>query len=569
MNNLLKHQIEEFLGDINSIPLDIEPLFQAISDAYDNYSADECSTEQNSDISSDELRERNLKLSKEVNEQKEVQEDIKHTLSLLTATLESTADGILVVDLNGKVISYNQKFLHLWRIPDNVVESKDDNKLLSYVLGQLIDPEGFLNEVRRLYASIEEESFGLLNFKDGRVFERFSMPQMIGDQIVGRVWSFHNITERINVETDLAESKHRLDIILNSILTGVIIIDAQTHKIVDLNTLAAELIGLPKEEIIDKLCHRFVCPAEEGKCPISDLNQTIDQAERVLIKGDGQEIEILKTVTPASWQGHSYYIESFIDITALKEAKKRQDELLERVEKTNQELEDFAYIISHDLKAPLRGINTLATWISTDYADKFDEDGKEQIDLLITRVGRMHDLIEGVLQYSRVGRLREERIHINLNDLIPEVVDMVCPPDNIKVVVEKELPAIKYERTRIIQVFQNLISNAVKYMDKPEGLVKIDFNDEGGWWVFSVSDNGPGIDEKYFDKIFQIFQSVSQQEGFESTGIGLTVTKKIIELYGGKIWLESNPGQGCTFFFSLPKKESEVHDAKYEADNVS
>jgi PAS domain S-box-containing protein len=449
------------------------------------------------------------------------------------------------------------------------VESKDDHKLLSYVLDQLIDPEGFFDEVRRLYASVEEESFDLLNFKDGRVFERFSKPQMIGDQIVGRVWSFHDITERINVETDLAESKHRLDIILNSILTGVIIIDAQTHKIVDVNTLAAELIGLPKEEIIDKLCHRFICPAEKGKCPISDLNQTIDQAERVLIKGNGQEIEILKTVTPASWQGHSYYIESFIDITALKEAKKRQDELLERVEKTNQELEDFAYIISHDLKAPLRGINTLATWISTDYADKFDEDGKEQIDLLITRVGRMHDLIEGVLQYSRVGRLREEQVHINLNDLIPEVVDMVCPPDNIKVVVKKELPVIKYERTRIIQVFQNLISNAVKYMDKPEGLVKIDFNDEGGWWVFSISDNGPGIDEKYFDKIFQIFQSVSQQEGFESTGIGLTVTKKIIELYGGKIWLESNPGQGCTFFFSLPKKESEVHDAKYEADNVS
>ena len=569
MNNLLKRQIEEFLGDINSVPQDIEPLFHAISDAYDDLNTNQHLTKSNIDMSTGELRETNLRLSKQVSEQKEVQENIKQTLSLLTATLESTADGILVVDLNGTVVNYNHKFLHLWRIPDGIAESKDDNKLLAHVLDQLIDPEGFLNEVRRLYASIEEESFDLLKFKDGRVFERFSKPQRIGDKIIGRVWSFHDITERINAEVDLVESKHRLDIILNSILTGVAIIDAKTHKIVDVNPLVAELIGLPEGEIVGKVCHKFICPAEVGKCPISDLGQTVDQAERVLVKGNGREIPILKTVTPASWQGRSYFIESFIDITALKEAKKRQDVLLERVEKTNQELEDFAYIISHDLKAPLRGISTLATWISTDYADKFDQEGKEQIDLLITRVGRMHDLIEGVLQYSRVGRLNEEQVDINLNDLIPEVVDMVCPPDNIKVIVENELPVIKYERTRIMQAFQNLISNAIKYMDKPEGWIKINSVKEEHWWVFSVSDNGPGIEEKYFDKIFQIFQSVSQQEGFESTGVGLTVTKKIVELYGGRIWIESNPGHGSTFFFSLPKQESEVHDAKYETNNVS
>ena len=569
MNNLLKRQIEEFLGDINSVPQDIEPLFQAISDAYDDLNTNQHLTKSNIDMSTGELRETNLRLSKQVSEQKEVQENIKHTLSLLTATLESTADGILVVDLNGKVVRYNHKFLHLWRIPDGVAESKDDNKLLAHVLDQLIDPEGFLNEVRRLYASIEEESLDLLKFKDGRVFERFSKPQRIGDKIIGRVWSFHDITERINAEVDLVESKHRLDIILNSILTGVAIIDAKTHKIVDVNPLVAELIGLPEGEIVGKVCHKFICPAEVGKCPISDLGQTVNQAERVLVKGNGQEIPILKTVTPASWQGRSYFIESFIDITALKEAKKRQDELLGRVGKINQELEDFAYIISHDLKAPLRGISTLATWISTDYADKFDQEGKEQIDLLITRVGRMHDLIEGVLEYSRIGRLNEEQVYINLNDLVPEVIDMVCPPDNIKVIIENVLPVIKFERTRIIQVFQNLISNAVKYIDKPEGWVKIDSVEEENQWVFSVSDNGPGIKEKYFDKIFQIFQSVSQQEGFESTGIGLTVTKKIVELYGGKIWVESNPEHGSTFFFSLPKQESEVHDAKYETNNVS
>ena len=257
------------------------------------------------------------------------------------------------------------------------------------------------------------------------------------------------------------------------------------------------------------------------------------------------------------------------EIQEREKSEARQAELLKTLAKTNEELKDFAYIISHDLKAPLRGITTLADWIKSDYADKFDEDGREQMDLLQARVHRMHCLIEGVLQYSRVGRVDEEQVQINLNLLVPEVIDMVSPPDNIEITIENELPLITCEKTRIMQVFQNLLSNAVKYMDKEDGRIKIGCVAKDGNWVFSVSDNGPGIEEKYFEKIFQIFQTLSSRDDFESTGVGLTVTKKIVELYRGRIWVESNPGQGSTFFFSLPKQESEVHNAKYETHNVS
>ena len=247
----------------------------------------------------------------------------------------------------------------------------------------------------------------------------------------------------------------------------------------------------------------------------------------------------------------------------------KQAELLNTIAKTNEELKDFAYIVSHDLKAPLRGISTLTEWIVNDYADKFDDDGKEQMKLLSARVSRMHNLIEGVLQYSRVGRLNEEQVQVDLNEIVPEVIDMVSPPENITVKIENELPVITCEQTRIMQVFQNLISNAIKYMDKPEGLIKIGCIEKDGQWVFNVSDNGPGIEEKYFEKIFQIFQTLSSRDDFESTGVGLTVTKKIVELYGGRIWVESSIGQGSTFFFSFPKQESEVYDAKHEANHVS
>jgi signal transduction histidine kinase len=248
------------------------------------------------------------------------------------------------------------------------------------------------------------------------------------------------------------------------------------------------------------------------------------------------------------------------EIQEREKSEAKQAELLKTLAKTNEELKDFAYIVSHDLKAPLRGICTLADWIKNDYADKFDQDGREQMDLLQARVNRMHCLIEGVLQYSRVGRIKEELVRINLNDLVPEIIDMICPPENIKITIEDELPEVICEQTRILQVFQNLLSNAVKYMDKAEGRIKIGCVENDGSWIFSVSDNGPGIEEKYFEKIFQIFQTLSPRDEFESTGVGLTVTKKIVELYGGRIWVESVPGQGSTFFFSLPKSTGEVHD---------
>ncbi len=257
------------------------------------------------------------------------------------------------------------------------------------------------------------------------------------------------------------------------------------------------------------------------------------------------------------------------EIAEREKIEARQAELLQTIEKTNEELKDFAYIISHDLKAPLRGISTLAEWITGDYADKLGDEGKEQLKLLNTRVGRMHNLIDGVLQYSRVGRVSETQVNVNLNELVAEVIDMISPPENIKISVEYGMPTINCEKTRIMQVFQNLLSNAVKYMDKPDGLIEIGCIEQDNFWRFSVSDNGPGIEEKYFAKIFQLFQTLAAKDNYESTGVGLTVAKKIVELYGGKIWLESEVGKGTTFFFTLLKQETEIKNAQYQTNNVS
>jgi signal transduction histidine kinase len=257
------------------------------------------------------------------------------------------------------------------------------------------------------------------------------------------------------------------------------------------------------------------------------------------------------------------------EIAQRKQAEQRQAQLLKELAKVNDELKDFAYVVSHDLKAPLRGIHTLIDWISTDYADKLDKEGKEQIALLSHRAQRMHNLIDGILQYSRVGRVQEEKVQVNLNELVREVIDMIAVPENITITIEGELPVIEFGKTRITQVFQNLLSNAVKYMDKPQGKIEIGCVEEEGFWKLSVADNGPGIEGKHFDKIFQIFQTLSPHNEYESTGIGLTLVKKIIELYGGRIWVDSKVGLGSVFLFTLPKQKLEIKNEKLEANIAS
>lgn len=240
--------------------------------------------------------------------------------------------------------------------------------------------------------------------------------------------------------------------------------------------------------------------------------------------------------------------------------RKRAEEALrlasQDLEAANKELKQFASIVSHDLKAPLRAASQLVSWLAADYEKVYDEQGKEYLGLLLARIKRMHGLIDGILAYSRVGRIREKLTDVDLNRLVRDVIELVGAPSHITVSVDSDLPTVRGEETRLHEVFQNLIDNAIKYMDKPHGEVSIRCLNDNSHWQFSISDTGPGIERQYFDKIFQIFQTLHSRDDVESAGIGLTLVKKIVELHGGRIWLTSEPGSGTTFFFTLPREGS-------------
>ena len=331
---------------------------------------------------------------------------------------------------------------------------------------------------------------------------------------------------------------------------------------------SAELLGQPF------LPERFWFDQGEGNQFLRELEKrSIESRELTLktSKGEKKYVTVFPSLTKDAYGGINGSQGIVYDITVKKELvalRKAEEELgklnkdlesaVRELSQANEELQEFAHITAHDLKTPLRAIGTLADWLSKDYADKFDEQGKEKVRMLVTRAVQMSALIDDILRYSRVGHNAAEKRRIDLNAVLSEVIAGIAPPENIEITFENELPVLMCEKTHIIQVFQNLLSNAVKYMDKPRGQIKIGCVEQDAFWKFSVTDNGSGIEKRHYERIFKLFQTLSPCDGVENTGIGLSIVKKIVELNGGSVCVKSEVGKGSTFVFTLPKQNTDV-----------
>lgn len=256
----------------------------------------------------------------------------------------------------------------------------------------------------------------------------------------------------------------------------------------------------------------------------------------------GEMVAIILDLTPAK--------ESEQEMRVLNQTLTKISQLLA---KRNQELERFAYVVSHDLKAPLRAIANLSQWLEEDLEENLTEETRHNLQLLQQRVYRLKSMIEGLLDYSRIGLSSLPEETVNLTELIEEIIASLAIPPDFIIEVKSPLPTLVTKRLLLSQVFSNLISNAIKHHHDNQGQIEIKAIDRGNYYEFSVKDDGPGIAPEYQEKIFEVFRILNSRDQTENTGIGLSIVKKILDDQEERIWVESQVGEGANFYFTWQK----------------
>lgn len=483
--------------------------------------------------------------------------------------LGSATDAMLIIDRDGRIVLANPALERLFGMSHEELIGQPVEILIPqrFRHGHAGLRGDYFAQSRARTMGAGSALFG--QHRDGHEFpvEVSLSPLQTSQGLPLALATVHDITRRKEAEAALQESAERMRAIFDTAVDAIITIDE--HGVLErLNPAAERLFGYREEEVAGKNVS-LLMPAPHRALHDGYLAHYLQTGEKKII-GKGREVEGLRkdgsvfpmdlAVAEMQLGSRRMFTGVVRDISARKLAEDRNRALLQELSSANEELTNFAYVVSHDLKAPLRGIGSLADWLATDYADQFNEEGKEHMRLLINRVHRMGALIDGILQYSRVGRVREAHLPVDLNRMLAEVVDLLAPPATVEVRVAPGLPLAVGEPTRLQQVFHNLISNAIKYMDKPHGLVQIGCEEDGDQWRFFVRDNGPGIEQRHFERIFQLFQTLAARDRVESTGVGLALVKKIVEMYHGHVWLESEVGKGTTFWFTLPKSAGASHE---------
>ena len=550
---------------------------------------------------------------KELANLREMEQKLRRIENLLRGTLESTVDGILVVNEKGRISHVNKRFAEIWDISENICRQQIDEKLLDHIGNLLKNPSIFLNKLQNPCPD-KQDSSDILYFKKGKILEVYSQPLIREGRFAGQVWSFHDITKQKQAEEALNRAHNELEMRVeqrtteleqaNKVLKSEIterkraeeqikeqneflnlVIESLTHPfyVIDINDYSIKMANsaayadrIPEGLTCYKLTHKQdePCSNLEHICPLEEIKKTkqptIIEHKHYDLNGNLRNIEVHAYPVFDKDGNITQMIEYSLDITenkknekALEQLNKELESTIHELKRTNKELQEFTYITAHDLKTPLRGIGTLADWLLTDYADKFDEYGQHQVKMLVERAKRSDKLVDSILEYSNAGQSIEDLEKVDLKIVLPEIIREIEPPENIEIIIDNRLPVLICKKTHINQIFENLIRNAIKYMDKEKGQIKVGCIDEDGFWKFNITDNGPGIDNKYHEKIFKIFQTLSPHNETESIGIGLSVAKKIVELNQGRIWVESNPGEGSTFFFTLPKS-----DPKYATNEI-
>ena len=521
---------------------------------------------------------------------------LKEKTSLLKGIFRNINDAYIIIDLKGNVLKMNKKAQDLfgYNLKNENLNTaklffKEDYSYAYSSFKELINNGHFLDYASRIITKNNEVKW--VNVNASIIYDKFNKPaaaqgivkdvtqeiekkrildliNKTAKSILGKEDIFEIATEISKTIANYLETDYCVVYLLNkekNVLDQIAIFSSNAAN----SKEAHHKISFPLDEgIIGKV-------AKSGKSEVVNhtskdnrhmLNDDFRLSEiTVPIISDGEVIAVIES----GYKHKNYFtkkhiktleniaslvavqLKSAINLREIKKVQLKNKELLAKLAKRNEELNEYAHIVSHDLKSPLRSIAALTTWIKTDNHDKFDAISLQNFDAIEFTLETMEALISDILRYSSLDPVSKEIEEVDLDILVKNLNNILYIPENITINILNKLPIVQGDKIKYQQIFQNLIGNAIKFNDKEKGVINIDVENQNSFYKFSVSDNGIGIEKKYYDKIFKIFQSLKVTKN--STGIGLSIVKKIVDIYKGEIWLESELNKGTTFYFTIKK----------------
>ena len=512
----------------------------------------------------------------DITDSKMVREELKRSFSLTKATLESTADGILAVDNDGKWIVYNEKFLELWDIPKEMLENVDEQKIIKYVKKKLKKPKEFHNKINELHSKPPGSSFDTVEFKNGSILERYSYPYLISGEIEGRVWSFRDVTEKKMAEFSLKESEKKF----NRLFQGnpaIITVSTLGQKLIDVNETFIKIMGYEKNEVIGKTSRelRLFKESDENSL-IEELKGSgrISNADVKIRKKNGNTIFGLLSAEIIEGHDRKYILTAMMDVTARRNAEKKLKRVNEQLEEAITRANDMAIEaehanlaksqflanMSHEIRTPMNGvIGMTGLLMETDLS--FEQ--KKYTKTIKTSAESLLQLINDILDFSKIeaGKLEIEELDFDLEEVMEDITSIFAFKARDKGIdlysfIENDVPLkLKGDPGRLRQIITNIVGNAIKFTSKGEVKINVTYDsikDNDVMLRFTIEDTGIGIPSEKIDYLFNEFTQAdtSTTRKFGGTGLGLAISKKLTEMMGGEIDVESEFGKGSIFTFT-------------------